>query len=168
MCHIGKTELKVLRPIPDCDTNNSKDMNKYINQLLEMYPEAAAICAHQDAQGVLTMKGIKVKREERTRHIILLPGGMHKGVHMLTYAGQHSYSENLIMPIAEAVEFKKIEARPQDLEQDKADNHRKLQHAIALACKFILLKKYGTETSARRMHRAVQGNAADEVMFNYN
>ena len=72
------------------------------------------------------------------------------------------------MPIAEAVEFKKIEARPQDLEQDKADNHRKLQHAIALACKFILLKKYGTETSARRMHRAVQGNAADEVMFNYN
>ena len=169
LCVIGKTELDVLRPMPDCDTNNSKDMNKYINQLIEMYPDAAAICAHQDAQGVLTMKGIKKVRDERTKHIILLPGGMHKGVHMLTYAGQHSYSENLLMPIAvDHLEFTKIEARPVDLEQDKADNHRKLQHAVALACKYLLLKKYGTETSAKRMHRAVQGNAADETMFNYN
>ena len=47
----GRTERDILRPIPDCDTNNLKDMNNYGVNLLAMHPDVAALIVHQDAQG---------------------------------------------------------------------------------------------------------------------
>ena len=47
----GATERDILRPIPDCDTNNLKDMNSYGVHLLAMHPDVVALLVHMDAQG---------------------------------------------------------------------------------------------------------------------
>lgn len=49
------TEREVLQPIPDCDTNNYNGMQKYGNQLLELYPDAIFILCHMDGQGLYSM-----------------------------------------------------------------------------------------------------------------
>ena len=48
----GPTETTLLTPIPDCDTNNLKDMNKYCAFLEQEYQDQAVIIASQDAQGI--------------------------------------------------------------------------------------------------------------------
>jgi hypothetical protein len=118
----------------------------------------------------MTFKSIKVQRPDRYGHIILLPGGMHESIHTLVYAGQHSYSECLTMNISDAMGFKKIDKRPQDLEQDKADAHKNFLLAIACCCKFLLIQKYGATMTSKRMQTAVvaSGDAGDMVMFFFN
>lgn len=118
----------------------------------------------------MTFKSLKVARPDRHGHIILVPGGMHEYIHTLIHSGQHSYSDCLSMPIADGLGFKKIEKRPMDLEEDKADMHKNHLLTVALSCKFLLLQKYGSTITAKRLQMAVEasGNAGDMVMFYFN
>jgi hypothetical protein len=119
-----------------------------------------------DGQGIYTCTALAGIRKERLANIVFIPAGMHGRTHIIYYSGQALYWTCLLEPACAALGFQKIEEKPTNLEQDKADNHRCFQHAVALACRHHLWRKYGPMRS-RRLADAVKMRAGDEVMFQF-
>jgi hypothetical protein len=162
----AKTDSTVLPPIPDCDTNNYNGMQKYVNNVYQTYPDSICNFAHMDGQGIYTCTALGERRQERLANTVFIPAGMHGGIHVLYYSGQALYWTCILEACNAALGFEKIESKPTNLEGNKADNHRCFQHAVALACRFHLWRKYGPMRS-RRLSQAVIMNAGDETAFQF-
>ena len=74
----------------------------------------------------------KSMRQERHTTCIPKAADMHGEGHV-GYSQHEQHWEVLIKPSAEALQFKKLTKKPADMEQDKMDNHKHYDIALAIA-----------------------------------
>ena len=161
-----KTPMKIHIPRLDSDTNNYDDMQDFWTWILTKWPDVVACILHLDGQGVGMLGNSKSIRPER--YIVCVPkaADCHGEAHF-DYAGHELFYEALHKPMSTAFEFKKIEKRPMNLEQDRFDNHKYWNIEAAVASHVVLVRKFGIEmvSQPRRLELLVQNFAGYKVLF---
>ena len=164
----GKTPMKIHTPRCDSDTNNYQDMQDFWTWLLTKWPDAVAIVAHLDGQGVGMLGNAKSIRPERYISCVPKAADMHGEAHF-DFAGSEIYFEALSHPMSKAMGFKKIDKRPMNLEQDKFDNIKYWNIGAGVASHVVLVRKFGLEACSdpHRLETLVGGFAGYKILFYY-
>jgi hypothetical protein len=167
--HSPKTPVRMHQPRCDCDTNNYDDIQTFWTWILQKFPDAVAIICDLDGQGIGMMANAKNIRAERFAPCVPKPADMHGEAHVGVYCGCELYHEALLKPISDALGFKKIEKKVMNLDKDRFDNHKYFTIGLGLACKMVLIRKFGMEMVAevKRMEAFLDVNLGYKLLYFY-
>ena len=162
------THMNIHKPKLDADTNNYDDTQVIWTWILSKFPDAVAIIVDADGQGNGMLCNCKNIRPERYTACIPKAADMHGEGH-IGYSQHELYYEALGKPVADALEFKKIEKRPKDLQQDRFDNHKYFNIALGISAKLVLIREYGLEavSNPRRLQQLLESNAGHKILFHF-
>ena len=164
--HCPKTPMHIHQPRLDRDTNNYDDTQEIWNWILCKFPKAICIIIDADGQGNAMLHNAARIRSERYTPLVSKAADMHGEGH-IGYSQHECYFEGIHKAACEEMEFKKIIKRPPDLDQDRFDNHKGLNLALAISAKVVLIKIYGIDLvkDPRRLQQAVEANAGHKFLF---
>jgi hypothetical protein len=162
------TWMKILEPLPKCDTNNKKDIVRMLNHAVSRPEEPLVVRVVGDGQSVINFKQAKATRKERYGNIWIDPADMHAFAHCV-YAGHSLFWTCFSEACAKRLQRRHIEAHPVNLDDDRFDHHKMFVLVQYCAIMAYLHTIFPMEVMLDpvRLMRAVQHNAGLLVLSQF-